>query len=152
MKKVISMLTVFCLVLSLTACGSKMQSVTYCSKTEESGLKMTDTMTMEAKGDSVQSITEEIEMDLTGFDEETQKVICGVYDELVEQYQSIEGVEGSGEITDGIYTMHIVIDATGDAVSELAGQGLLEVDGDTNWISLQKTMDSLESNGYEKVK
>ena len=39
---------------------------------------MTDTMTMEAKGDSVQSITEEIEMDLTGFDEETQKVICGV--------------------------------------------------------------------------
>ena len=70
----------------------------------------------------------------------------------MEQYQSIEGVEGSGEITDGIYTMHIVIDATGDAVSELAGQGLLEVDGDTNGISLQKTMDSLESNGYEKVK
>ena len=91
-------------------------------------------------------------MDLTGFDEETQKVICGVYDELVEQYQSIEGVEGSGEITDGIYTMHIVIDATGDAVSELAGQGLLEVDGDTNGSSRQKTMDSLESNGYEKVK
>lgn len=151
MKKLVSLITVFCMVLALSSCAEKVQSVTYRSETEQDGLKMTDTMTLDAKGDTVEAITETIEMDLSAFDEQTRQAICSIYDELVVQYRTIEGVEGSGETKEGTYIMHISIDATGDAVSELAEQGLLEVDGNTNGISLKKTGESLEANGFTLV-
>ena len=151
MKKFVSIMAVLCMSFALLACAGKEQSVTYCSETNQDGLLMKDTMTLDAKGDAVQKITEVIEMDLSAFDEDTQKVMCTLYDELVVQYQSIEGVEGSGETGDGSYRMHIVIDTTGEAVSQLTEQGLLQVDGDTSGISLKKTAESLESNGYTLV-
>ena len=148
MKRFVSSFMVLCMVLALTACGSKEQSVTYRAETEEDVMKMVDTMTLDAKGDKVQKMTEGIEIDITSFDEETQEVLYAVYDELVASYQSVEGVEWTGEKGEGTYTIQIVIDTTGDAVAQLAEQGLLQVEGDSEGISLKLTGESLESQGY----
>ncbi len=72
------------------------------------------------------------------------------YDSLVESYQAVDGVECTGSAADGVYTIAITIDTTGDAVSKLAEQGLLQVDGGTNGISLEKTGEALEAGGYTK--
>ena len=73
MKKILSVVMVLCMTLALTACGGKEQTVSYRSEQEQSGLKMVDTMTLNAKGDKVVKITESIEMDMSGFDEATQE-------------------------------------------------------------------------------
>ena len=64
-KKIISVLAVLCMVLSLTACG-KEQTVSYQMESTESGFEMKDTelMTLQAKGDKVQRMTEVIEINL----------------------------------------------------------------------------------------
>ena len=72
-------------------------------------------------------------------------------DSLVESYQAVDGVECTGSAVDGVYTIAITIDTTGDAVSKLAEQGLLQVDGGTNGISLEKTGEALEAGGYTKA-
>lgn len=148
MKKFGILLGMLCVVLALAACGEKEQTVTYRLESEENELKMVDTMIMTAKGDHVQKLEEVIEMDITAFDEETQEMLCVAYDELVSSYQAVKGVECTGEAGEGTYVIHIGIDATGDAVAKLAEQGLLEVEGDSEGISLKLTCESLESEGY----
>jgi uncharacterized lipoprotein YehR (DUF1307 family) len=151
MKKILSSLVALCMIVGLTACGQKGQTVVYRSEQEENGLSMVDTMTLEARGDKVQTITEVIELDMSQFDEEQQTLLVSAYDELVEQYKSVEGVDCTNTAEDGAYTIHITIDATSDAIAQLAEIGLLEVDGNTEGISLQKTGDSLTANGYTLV-
>ena len=148
MKKIVSIMMVLVLSLALTACGGKEQSVTYTMETESDGLKMTDTMTLNAKGDKVQNMTEVIALDLTGFDEATQAALVEVYGAIIDQYNSVEGVECSAESGEGSYTITISIDATGDAVSQLADMGLLQVEGNADTLSLSATGDALEASGY----
>ena len=47
---------------------------------------MSDTMTLDAKGDKVVKITEVIDVDMSGFDEATQGQMTTTYDAMVEQY------------------------------------------------------------------
>ena len=54
---------------TMTACGGKEQTVTYRGELEESGLKATDTMTFNAKGDLVQKLEEVIEFDTSSYDD-----------------------------------------------------------------------------------
>ncbi len=151
MKKIVSVVMVLCMTLALAACGGKEQTVSYQMEQEESGLKMVDTMTLDAKGDKVVKITEKIEMDMSGFDEATQDQMVVMYDALVEQYAAVEGVECTGSAGTGAYTITITIDATGDAVETLASQGLLEIEGNGSKLSLKATGESLEAGGYSKV-
>ncbi|NBK93397.1 DUF1307 domain-containing protein [bacterium 1XD21-13] len=151
MKKIVSVVMVLCMTLALAACGGKEQTVSYQMEQEESGLKMVDTMTLDAKGDKVVKITEKIEMDMSGFDEATQDQMVVTYDALVEQYAAVEGVECTGSAGTGAYTITITIDATGDAVETLASQGLLEIEGNGSKLSLKATGESLEAGGYSKV-
>ena len=135
----------------LAACGGKAQSVTYTMEQDNEGLKMTDTMTLNAKGDEVQKMEETITLDMTGFDDDTQTLMTKAYDSMVESYQAVDGVECTGSAADGVYTIAITIDTTGDAVAKLAEQGLLQVDGGTNGMSLEKTGEALEAGGYTKA-
>ena len=151
MKKIVSVVMVLCMTLALAACGGKEQTVTYRSEQEQSGLKMVDTMTLDAKGDKVVKITEVIKMDMTGFDEATQEQMNAAYDALAEQYAAVEGVECTGTAGSGTYTISITIDATGDAVETLAEQQLLQIEGNGNKLSLKATGEALESGGYSKV-
>ena len=146
MKKIVSVVMVLCMTLALAACGGKEQTVSYQMEQEESGLKMVDTMTLDAKGDKVVKITEKIEMDMSGFDEATQDQMVVTYDALVEQYAAVEGVECTGSAGTGAYTITITIDATGDAV-----ETLLEIEGNGSKLSLKATGESLEAGGYSKV-
>ena len=144
MKKLTALTMTLVMAVSLAACGGKAQSVTYTMEQDNEGLKMTDTMTLNAKGDKVQKMEETIALDMTGFDDDTQTL-------MTEAYQAVDGVECTGSAADGVYTIAITIDTTGDAVSKLAEQGLLQVDGGTNGISLEKTGEALEAGGYTKA-
>lgn len=150
MKKLVSVVMVLCMTLALTACG-KEQTATYRMETEQAGITMSDTMALDAKGDKIHTITETISMDLSGLDEATQQERFDACDQLVEQYSAVEGVTATGSSDAGVYTMVITIDATGDAVSNLADQNLLQIQGDGSKLSLKATGDALESGGYSKV-
>lgn len=152
MKKIIKYALLFCLFASLTACGPNIQNASYTLESEENGVRIVDTLSLEAEGDVVQHLQEVIEADISGFDEETQETLYAVYDDLVASYAAVEGVECTGEALEGIYTIQISIDTTGVAVEELSEQGLLEVEGDSEGISFEKTIASLVSQGYEAVK
>ena len=151
MKKILSVVMVLCMTLALAACGGKEQTVSYRSEQEQQGLKMVDTMTLDAKGDKVVKITEVIEMDMTSFDEATQEQMNAAYDALAEQYAAVEGVECTGTAGSGTYTISITIDATGDAVETLAEQQLLQIEGNGSKLSLKATGEALEAGGYSKV-
>lgn len=128
-----------------------MQTVSYIMETESNGLKMIDTMTLSATGDAVQMMTEVIELDLSEFDEDTQIALVEVYSDIVDQYNSVEGVECSAESDEDRYTITINIDATGDAVSQLVDLGLLQVEGNMDSLSLSGTGDALEASGYRMI-
>lgn len=151
MKKILSVVMIFCMTLALAACGGKEQKASYQMEQEESGLKLTDTMTLDAKGDKVVKITEVIDVDMSGFDEATQAAMVSQYDTMVGQYAAVEGVECTGSAGTGTYSITITIDATGDAVEELAAQGLLAIEGNGSRLSLKATGEALEGSGYTKV-
>ena len=151
MKKLAAITMTLVMAVSLAACGGKTQSATYTLEQDNEGLKMTDTMKLEAKGDTVEKMEETIAMDMTAFDEDTQQLMVQAYDSLVESYQAVDGVECTGTVADSMYTIQITIDTTGDAVSRLAEQGLLQVEGDTDGISLEKTGAALEAGGYTQA-
>ena len=139
MKRGRCLIVLLAAALTLGACGGKKQSVVYTLEQENDGLKMTDTMKLEARGDSVEKMEETISMDMAAFDEDTQKLMVEAYDSLVESYQAVDGVECTGTTTDSVYTIQIAIDTSGDTVAKLAEQGLLQVEGSTDGISLEKT-------------
>lgn len=148
MKKIISSVAVLTMALALTACGAKAQSTTYVMESDLNGVIMTDTMTLDAKGDAVQQMTEVVELDMTGVDETTQSLLAEQYDLVVDAYNAVEGVECTSETGEGTYSITIVIDATGGAIAELASQGLLQVEGSTDGISLEGTGEALTASGY----
>ncbi len=150
MKRIVSSILVFCMALSLAGCG-KTQAVTYTCEMERSGLMITDTMSLEAKGDKVQNITETIEIDMSAFDDEQQSMLIEDYDKMVEQYNSVKGVEAEGTAEGSSYTLSVAIQAKKSTVSALSEQDLLEIKGDSGGISLKATTGSLEANGYTLV-
>ena len=152
MKKIVSVMLAAVMVLAFAACGGGPQTAIYTMEITESGITMVDTMTLEADGDAIQKMTEEISMDFSGLDEATIEQLITTYDALVEQYNSVEGVECTAEAGDTYYTMTVVVDATGDAVTTLADMGLLAVTGDAEGgLSLKATEEALTGSGYTKL-
>lgn len=148
MKKRIFSCLLLTMVFVLTACGGKKQSVTYMMESDLNGVVMTDTMTLDAKGDVVQQMTETVTLDMSGVDETSQSLLIEQYEQVVNAYNAVEGVECTSATEEGSYSITIVIDATGDAVTELASQGLLQVEGSTDGISLEATGEALTASGY----
>ncbi len=133
----------------LTGCGAKEQSATLSSVTEESGLKMVDTITVDAEGDKIVKMTETIELDMSIFSEEEQAMFVEIYDAMVTEASAIEGVECTSEAADGIYNMTLVIDTSGSAVAELSEIGLLQIEGDSEGaLSFDETVEALQEGGY----
>ncbi|MCI8374750.1 MAG: zinc-ribbon domain-containing protein [Lachnospiraceae bacterium] len=126
-------------------------TVAYRSEQEESGLRMVDDMFLRARGDRVVAIREVIQMDMSYFDQATQRQMKAAYDDLVEQYGAVDGVECTGTVGPNAYTITIAIDATGDAVETLADQGLLQIEGDGSKLSLKATGEALEAEGYRRM-
>lgn len=126
-------------------------TVTYRVEQEESGLRMVDTMSFEARGDRIVEIREVVHMGMSDFDQATQREMKAAYDNLAEQYRSVDGVECTGTVGPSAYTITITIDATGDALETLADQGLFGIEGDVSGLSLEATGEALEAGGYQRV-
>lgn len=151
MKRVVAGLLAIGMVFALAACGGKEQTVTYRMEQDNSGVKTVDTMTLEAKGDKVQKLIEVIELDMTDVDDSQIDVAVAGFDAMVETCKAIEGVTCDGGLTDKTYKITLEVDATGNAVKELADAGILQVEGSTSGISLKATGTALEAAGYTKV-
>lgn len=151
MRRVVAGLLALGMVFALTACGGKEQTVTYRMEQEMNGLKLEDTMTLTAKGDTVQKISEVVKVDTSAFEEEQREQVNTKYDQMVEEYKAVDGVTCTGEKTDTSYTIKVEIDATGNAVKELSEKELLQVEGNADRISLKETSTGLESAGYKKA-
>ena len=152
MKKFISCVVFTVMMMSLAACGGKEQSAAYTMEVElEGGVVMTDTLTLDARGDRVQQITEEVKLDMTGVNEERRTELVAQYDAIAERYQAVDGVECTVDNTDGVYSMTVVIDVKDDVISQLSEQNLLTINGGASEISLEKSGTSLVESGYTLV-
>lgn len=152
MKKFKIGAVLLCTAMLMTACGGKEQSATYQMVSEQNGITMTDSMTLNAKGDTIQSIEETIEMDMSSFDDDTYAQMTEYYEQMIGMYQAVEGVECTGSDSNKVYTISVTIDATGDAISELASQGLMQIEGDSSGkMSFKGSGEALEGSGFEKV-
>ena len=151
MKKIVSVVMVLCMTLALAACGGKEQTVTYRIEQTESGVTVVDTWVLEAKGDTIQKITETNDIDMSTVDESMQEQVVAMYDAMVELYTGIEGVECTGSAGTDTYTLTIVIDATGDAIETLVSKNLIAIEGNGSKLSLKATVSGLEEGGYTKV-
>lgn len=148
MRKALCSIWLFLVLLAMTACGGREQKLSYRLEQEQKGLSVIDTMTMEAKGDKVTALQEVIELDMSAFDEDLQATLSEMYQALVAQYGEIEGVECTGEKDQGVYTIQILVDTSGEAVPRLAEAGLMQIEGDAEGISLENTAKALEESGY----
>lgn len=123
-------------------------SVTLQATLDVGGITMLDTVTLKSKDDFVKKWIETSEFYIADYDESTRKQLCGLYDDVIAQYNAVDGVEATREITDETYTFNLMVDCTGGAVKELASQGLMEVEGNAAILSLEASVSGMQSNGY----
>lgn len=109
---------------------------------------MVDTITLKSKDGFVKKWIETSELYIADYDESTRKQLCGFYDDVIAQYNAVDGVEATREITDETYTFNLIVDCTSGAVKELAGQGLMEIEGNAAVLLLEASVSGMQSNGY----
>lgn len=102
-------------------------SVTLQAILDVDGITVVDTITLKSKDGFVKKWIETSEFYIADYDESTRKHLCGLYDDVIAQYNAVDGVEATREITDETYTFNLIVDCTGGAVKELARQGLMEI-------------------------
>lgn len=153
MKRIVVALLVVGMMLTAVACGAE-QTVTMRADLSESGMAMTDTMVLNAKGDTVQELKEIMVLDLSTYDDETKDYLISFLNaSYVVPAQAINGVTCTDSTTDSSYTIELTIDCTNsDAIKEAANADILDV-SDTNAgrISLKATQSGLEAAGYKVV-
>lgn len=153
MKQITAAFLAIVMALSLAACGGAETTVVLRGDiSDEMGLPTTDTWTLTAKGDIVQTLKEVIEVDLSEYDDETKDYFIELVGSiLLDAAQGIEGVVSNDRKEGNTYIIELTVDCTGDAVKKAAEAGILEVDGNANAISLKETRSSLEAQGYKVV-
>ena len=138
--------------LSLAACGASESTVVLRGTDDSSGIPTTDTWTLTAKGDIVQTMKEVLELDLSDYDDETKDILISTFETtIVEAAKDIDGVTCTSQTSGSTYTIELTVDCTGSAVKEAADAKLITLDGSSDRISLKQTQASLEGQGYEVV-
>ncbi len=145
MKKILSFILAVIILLSFTACKkSDPQIVTL--NIEDSGVL--STYTLEADGDVVHTIKQTTTMDCTGFVEQQFDIINEAITEYEAIYNAVEGVTYEVDVTETSMVEKLTIDATNkDTLKELSDQGLMPVESG-DYISLEKTVKSMEADGW----
>lgn len=154
MRQISALFLAVVMALSLAACGGAEKTVVLRGDVTDDmgGIPTTDTWTLTAKGDVVQTMKEVFELDLSEYDDETRDYFTSMLDSLIlEPAEGIEGVECTSKMTGTTYLVELTVDCTGSAVKEAAEAGILTVDGNADTISLKQTQASLEQQGYEVV-
>lgn len=154
-KQMTAFFLVIVLALSLAACGSSETTVVLQGDMTDAtgGIPATDTWTLTAKGDIVQTVKEVYEMDFSDFDQETIDLAVSMFDSMIlEPAQGIKGVSCTSKMNGSTYVITLTIECKGNTIKEAANAGILSVDGSADAISLKQTQASLEQQGYKVVK
>ncbi len=148
MKKKLCMLLACTAMLGLSACGGNEEVKNAASATiEENGVVMS--MSFDAKGDTVTRITQESTIDLSGYTEDQIAALDEAVASAEGIYADLEGIEYSCEQTDGKFVEKIVIPTDEETLKTVVEQGILPVDNeDLTQLSLESTLDNLESSGW----
>ena len=139
MKK---LLICLCLMIGLVGC-SKSETVTVCS-ISSTGLVMENTIVAQSDKIVKQTLVNQIDFEMAAMTKEQVEELVQVYVSLY----NIEGVEYSYEIEGSILTETIVIDYSKASLEDLQRVELIQNIDDVEYISLEKTIDSLESTGF----
>lgn len=152
-KQIAVLFLVVVMALSLAACGGSEQTVVLRGDmSDQMGVPTTDTWTLTAKGDIVQTIKEVFELDLSDYDDDTKDILISTFESLIiEPAKDIDGIVCTGKLNGNTYTIEMTVDCTGDAVKAAAELELLTIDGSAEKISLKETQNSLVGQGYEVV-
>lgn len=154
MKQISALLLGIIMVLSLAACSQSEKVVVLRGDmtAEMSGIPTIDTWTLTAKGDTVKTVKEVFELDLSEYDDETIKALTSSFESLmVEPAKKIDGVECTAQMKGNTYVIELTVNCSGDAVKKAAEADLLTIDGTSDRISLKQTQSSLEKQGYKVV-
>lgn len=152
MKRIVVAVLAIMMMLSLAACGAEKTVVLRGDMSAQMGVPSTDTWTLTAKGDTIQTMNEVVEIDLSSYDEATQNLMVSSLDSMIlEPAKGIDGVTCTSKVNNGVYTVEMTIDCTGDAVKKAADAGLISVDGNADRLSLKQTQSSLTSQGFVVV-
>lgn len=157
MRKIKYLLCALLLVTMASGCGSSSEdekSTTVCSGLVDG---VNETMTIKADGDKLVTQKEEItytfaelgvskeDLDL---DEFMQLLMGQIFDA-----SEVEGIKASYETTDEEVTIILTIDYTKVDLKVLEDAGIVEAGWlTTKYISLEKTIEGLEGNGYKCTK
>jgi len=135
--------------LMLIGCGStKEQSVTLTN--ESSGVKVD--MLLEAKGDTLQKMTQTSTLDISAYGEEYVDLFQEQIDLAEEKFEGITGATYSYDYGDTELKEIITIDMTDtDSLDKLSNENLLPIEGTTSKVSLEKTKESLVGQGWTVV-
>ena len=154
MRRIVASLLVIGMILSFVACGGSEKSVTL-QFTDNTmwGITVTETKTLNAKGDTIQKMTDVVDVDfsLSAWDDiaGAENLYNMVVDDLsakVDVYNLIDGCTASEKYDGTAYRWTITVDCTGDAPSELEAHGLVKIED-----SLKTYQEALESVGYTVV-
>ena len=157
MKRILAGLLVAGMMLALVGCGGGGEEKTVTLRadmTEDMGLPTTDTMILTAKGDTIQTLKEIMEIDFADIDEELIDAFIEILDEtFVSVAQDIDGITCSSKMSGSVYTLELIVDCTNSATVKAASQnGLLEIEeGLIDKLSLKATQDGLVASGYVVV-
>ena len=154
MRQISAFFLAIVMALSLAACGGSESTVVLRGDLTDDmdGIPSTDTWTLTAKGDVIQTMKEVVEYDLSDYDDETQELFTSMFVSILEASKGIDGLTCITRMTDGVYTIELTVDCTGDAVKKAAEAGILTVDdSNADFYSLKRTQSSLEQQGYKVV-
>lgn len=132
-----------CLLFILSGCTS--EKTTVC-KVKEEGLSIVNTIVSEENRVIKQTLMNEIQYDLMGYDEKDIES----FTELYSRAYDIEGVEYTYEVKEGNLLIEtIVVNYKKVDLNSLKTLGLVENLDNMKYISLDRTISSLEDLGYK---
>lgn len=139
---------------SMTACSSAKDVITEVIPDETATLVyeqdgVTITYTMEAQVDIVHTLTQVSTMDLSLYTEEQIALVEESLVTYADVYAEYESVTHSYVIEEDKLEETIVIDVSdSEELAKLSESGLLPIEGDAQFISMEKTIESLVSQGW----
>ena len=157
MKRILASLLVAGMMLALVGCGGGGEEKTVTLRadmTADMGLPTTDTMILTAKGDTIQTLKEVMEMDFEDIDEDLRDLLIEALEEsIISPAQEINGVTCSSNLSGSVYTLELTIDCSSSAtLNAVKEANLLEIEeGLLNKLSLKATQDGLKASGYVEV-
>lgn len=147
MKKWIIGLTLL-ISLTLAACGGEMSTTVM--QIEENGV--TSKITLEAEDDKVMKQTADNIITYEALGLTSKEDAEAAFGNVVSTFEDVEGVTHSMNYEDDHATETLVVDyevADFEEVAQLEGSTFEDTDAD--FISLEKTIEMLENQGFEKV-